>query len=57
MDTGFHSFEADNGFRWTSGNAVLPIKMFEGFTGPLVVELTVASTMHYAVDEGRRLVA
>jgi len=36
---------------------VLPIKMFEGFTGPLVVELTVASTMHYAVDEGRRLVA
>ena len=57
LRAGFHSFEPDNGFRWTDGNAVLPIKLFDGFTGPLVVELTVADTLRYPAGEDRRRVA
>jgi hypothetical protein len=30
---GFHAFEADNGFRWTDGEAVVPAALFVGFTG------------------------
>jgi hypothetical protein len=56
LHTGSHSFEADNGFSWTDGDATLPIKLFDGFTGPLVVELTVADTMQYR-DEDRRPLA
>jgi hypothetical protein len=57
LDAGFHAFEADNGFRWTNGDAVLPAGIFAGFSGPLVVELTVADTVRYLDEAARRLVA
>jgi hypothetical protein len=57
LDSGFHSFEADNGFRWTSGDAAVPIGAFAGCSGPVTIELAIASTVRY-VDEGiRRRVA
>jgi hypothetical protein len=48
---GFHTFEADNGFRWTDGNAILPRELFDGFAGPCELVLHVAMTTRY-VDEG-----
>jgi hypothetical protein len=54
LDLGFHAFEPDNGFRWTNGDATIPAQTFAGFTDPFVIELTVASTMHY-LDEGGQL--
>ncbi len=54
LHAGFHAFEQDNGFRWTCGDAVLPIEMFAGLGAPMEVVLTVASTTHY-LDEGERL--
>ena len=53
LTTGFYAYEADNGFRWTSGEAVLPPDLFAGHTGPLQIMLTVASTANY-LDEGVR---
>jgi hypothetical protein len=57
LDEGFHAFEPDNGFRWTDGDATLPAGIFDGFTGPLVIELTVADTTHYLEEASQRLVA
>jgi hypothetical protein len=48
---GFQSFEQDNGFRRTDGDAAIPAEAFAGFTGPLVIGLTIASTIRY-LDEG-----
>jgi hypothetical protein len=50
---GFHGFEANSGVIWTDGDAVLPIDLFAGTTGPLEIVLTVAATTHY-IDEGVR---
>jgi hypothetical protein len=36
---GFHSFEIENGFRWTDGDAVVPATLFDDVHG--VSELTV----------------
>jgi len=54
LGSGFHSFEADNGFRWTDGDAVVPAESLADFTGPTEIVLTVASTLQY-LDEGVRL--
>jgi hypothetical protein len=53
---GFHAYEADNGFRWTDGEAALPQALFAGFTGAVEVVLTVVGTTHY-LDEGLGLQA
>jgi autotransporter passenger strand-loop-strand repeat protein len=50
---GFHAFEADNGFRWTDGNASVPIELFAGFVGSVEIVLIIASTARY-VEEGVR---
>jgi hypothetical protein len=53
---GFHAFEADNGFRWTDGDADLPAPLFAGFEGPLEVVLHCAATARYVEDgAGRRM--
>ncbi|WP_158924315.1 Hint domain-containing protein [Acidisphaera sp. S103] len=57
LDQGFHAFEEDNEFLWTNGDATLPAEIFAGFTGPLVVELTVAATTRYPDEANQRLVA
>ena len=56
LTEGFHAFEADNGFRWTDGDAVLPAELFAGFDGDIEVELHVGCTAHY-VDGAVRQVA
>jgi hypothetical protein len=38
---GFHAYEADNAFRWTDGNALLPASLLGGVTG---IDLVVAAT-------------
>lgn len=46
LSEGFHSFEADNNFRWTNGNALLPAAMFD-MNGACEVELHIADTTRY----------
>jgi hypothetical protein len=47
LDEGFHLFEADNGFRWTDGNALLPASLFDGVQGGFELELLVDGTTRY----------
>jgi hypothetical protein len=51
---GFHPFEEDGQFRWTSGHAIVPADMFAGFAGPAELVLTVARTAQY-IDDGQAL--
>ena len=44
---GFHDFEADNDFRWTSGNAPPPAGLFAGFNGPMQLVLHIGCTIRY----------
>jgi T5SS/PEP-CTERM-associated repeat protein len=44
---GFHAFEADNGLRWTDGDAGLPMALFRGFGGPMELVLHVGGTARY----------
>jgi hypothetical protein len=48
---GFHLFEADNGFRWTDGDASIPLDVFGDMTGPVDVMIDVGATARY-LDEG-----
>jgi Hint domain len=57
LDDGFHAFEADNSFRWTTGDAALPSSAFAGLIGPIRIELVVASTVRYLDEGDRQLVA
>jgi len=52
---GFHAFEADNGLRWTDGDADLPATLFEGFDGPMELILHIGGSTQYlhAADEVR----
>jgi hypothetical protein len=47
LSNGFYAFEADNAFRWTNGDAAVPVALFEGFTGPLEFVLHVGATTRY----------
>ncbi len=44
---GFHAFEADNGFRWTDGDAAVPVALFAGFTGSTELVLDIGATARY----------
>ncbi len=44
---GFHGFEADEGFRWTNGDALLPPEMFAGLAGSIEVVLQIGGTAQY----------
>jgi len=46
---GFHAYEADNDFRWTDGDALLPLP--PTVTGACEVELRVAGTTRYELNE------
>ena len=54
---GFHAFEATNGWRWTSGDAVAPATLFERQTGPIELVLHVGCTSRYAVEADARSAA
>jgi hypothetical protein len=44
---GFHAPETGSMLRWTSGNAVLPIEMFAGFTEPVEAVIHVGGTARH----------
>jgi hypothetical protein len=44
---GFHAFEPDEGFRWTNGDATVPMELFTQFAGPLELVLYVAQSARY----------
>jgi hypothetical protein len=48
---GFHAFEIDNGFRWTGGDADVPLSLFSGLVGSCELVLYVGCTTRY-LDEG-----
>jgi Hint domain len=48
---GFHAFEADNGFRWTTGTGRLPAALFEGAYGACELQLDIACTTQYQLSE------
>ncbi len=50
LATGFHAFEADNGFRWTDGDATIPAELYAGFTAPVELVLFIGATAHYPLD-------
>jgi hypothetical protein len=50
LKDGFHAFEADNGLRWTDGDAVIPTDTYAGFTAPFEVVLHVGATARYLAD-------
>ena len=54
---GFHAFEATNGWRWTSGDAVVPATWFEWQPGPIELLLHVGCTSRYAVEADVRSAA
>jgi hypothetical protein len=47
LAVGFHSFEPDNGYRWTDGDAEVPAELFAGTNGPFRLELELAETTRY----------
>jgi Hint domain len=57
LSAGFHRFEADNGFRWTSGDAPLPAALFQAMQPPFSLELHVGSTTVYALAGHVRVAA
>jgi hypothetical protein len=44
---GFHTFEPDNLWRWTSGDAALPAALFADIEGACQLELLVGGAMRY----------
>jgi hypothetical protein len=50
LSGGLHAFEAENGFRWTNGDAGLPHELFGGMAGPIKVIVHYAGTTHYIAD-------
>ncbi len=47
---GFHDFEAENGFRWTDGDAAVPPSLLSGFAGSVEVVVQIAMTTVYWDD-------
>ncbi len=49
---GFHTYEEDNRYRWTDGDAALPLALLDDFAGRSCdLVLQIADTAHY-VDDG-----
>jgi hypothetical protein len=53
---GFHAFEPDNAIRWTDGDAVLPVRLFDGFFGQIEIVIECAGTTRY-IDNNLQRVA
>ena len=57
LNDGFHSFEENNGFRWTDGDAQVPAALFDGVEGAFELELSVSGATYYPLlgeDQARR---
>jgi hypothetical protein len=48
---GFHGYEPGDGLRWTTGDAVLPDDLFDGFGGGTDLVLHLAGSTSYLADE------
>jgi hypothetical protein len=57
LTEGFHAFEADNGFRWTDGDALLPRSLLGRASGALELWLHCAMTACYIGDDATPPVA
>ncbi|MEI7709921.1 MAG: Hint domain-containing protein [Rhodospirillales bacterium] len=44
---GFHAYEAEHGFRWTNGDALVPPELAAGVAGVWQLDIVVASTARY----------
>jgi len=56
LASGYHGFEPAEHFRWTDGDACLPLALFDGLAGSVEVVLHIAGTTQY-LDEGERVLA
>ena len=54
---GFHGYEADNSFRWTDGDALLPAALYDGLQGGFELDLQVACSARYGDDRQARAAA
>jgi hypothetical protein len=52
---GFHTFEPELALRWTNGWAEVPNALFDGFDGPVVLEIRVAATARYLSQSERKV--
>lgn len=58
VESGFHGYEADGGFRWTNGAALVPLRLLAAFAaGGLTLEVHVGCTAHYPAGDGALLLA
>jgi hypothetical protein len=44
---GYHAFEAQNGTRWTNGDAAVPAELFAGMRGPGMLILQFGAATRY----------
>jgi hypothetical protein len=51
LTDGFHAFEPASGMRWTNGDAAIPARLWDAFTGPLEIVLHLGGSTLY-LDEG-----
>jgi hypothetical protein len=47
LASGFPAFEPDNGYRWITGDALVPAGLFVGLDAPSLLELGVTETTTY----------
>ena len=57
LSDGFHAYEVDHAFRWTNGDALLPLELFAGVGGTCELELHVACTSRYALAAPQTCIA
>ena len=51
---GYHRFEAENGIRWTDGDAAVPAALLLGIGGPCMLTLHLGAATQY-FDDGTEL--
>jgi hypothetical protein len=51
---GYHRFEAENGIRWTDGDATVPAALLLGIGGPCMLALHLGAATQY-IDDGTEL--
>jgi hypothetical protein len=49
LTDGFHGYEPEAGLRWTNGDAVLPLALFDDLSAPVDIELHLTGTTAYPV--------
>ncbi|HEX3574376.1 MAG TPA: hypothetical protein VHU42_07230 [Rhodopila sp.] len=57
LEDGFHAFEADDGIRWTDGDAVVPGPLLAGFEGPFEMVVCLGGSTFYPAGAAPRRAA